>query len=292
MNAHLRQRRRQRGFTIIEAIVVMVIIGLIGSFIAVFVTVPVRSYVNAVARAEASDLADNAMRRLTRELRLALPNSVRVNAAGTHIEFIETKAGLRYLAEDDLNTPGGVHLDWNVAAATTFTVVGGIPGGRLAPVAGQDFIVVYNLGDGQEPGNAYDCSANCNRALISSINSAASTITLATNPFAAQTVAGVALMSPGKRFQVVTSAVSYGCDSVTGRLTRYWNYGFPVGQASPPGSGNRAILADNVSSCTFSYTNMANQRSGLIGVSLTFRVRDEGATPLTLLHQIHVDNSP
>lgn len=279
-------RNRQRGFTLLEAIAVIVIMGLIGSFIAAFIKVPVNAYLAAASRAEASDLADHAMRRLARDLRLALPNSVRVSG-GNYIEYIDTKAGLRYLAEDDVGiAPPAPYLSWN-SAALTFTVVGGVPAGRHAPVVG-DSVVVYNLGEGQEPGNAYDCiSSLCNRAAITALSSA--TITMGSNPFFQQAGAGTPLMSPGKRFHVVTSPVSYGCSG--GRLIRYWNYGFAMTQPVPPVGGQQAVLADNIVSCSFTYTSLASQRSGVIGITLQFAPQD-GSNPMTLLHQISVDNTP
>ncbi len=292
MSARL-SRRLQRGFTIIEAIAVIVITGIVGTCIVVFIQIPVRTYLSSAGRAEATDLADNAMRRLARDFRLALPNSLRVDASGRYIEYIETKGGLRYLAEDDIDTPGGgTYLNWNSAAALTFTVVGGVPGGRHAPVVG-DAIVVYNLGEGQEPGNAYNCSAaptfNCNRTAITAMS--AGTLTMAANPFAAQLAAGTPLMSPGKRFHVVSGPVTYGCDIASKRLIRYWNYGYQAAQVAPPVGATQAVLADNVESCTFSVTSLASQRSGLIGITLQFSPQD-GANQITLLHQIHVDNTP
>ncbi|UUZ54720.1 hypothetical protein LP419_01270 [Massilia sp. H-1] len=174
----------------------IVITAVVATMMTSFIRVPVNSYVDAVRRAEESDMADHALRRIARDLRLALPNSVRVS--GTSIEYLETRVGLRYLAEDDIDTPGGgSYLNWNDATQRTFTVVGGVPGGRTAPVA-DDYVVVYNLGPGQEPGNAYDCSATCNRAQIASLTG--TTITLVSNVFAAQTTAGVALMSFGPAF--------------------------------------------------------------------------------------------
>jgi MSHA biogenesis protein MshO len=298
MSAPLR-RPRQRGFTLLEAVVVMVITAVIATALTAFLKVPVRAYTDALARSAATEMADNAMRRLTRDLRLALPNSVRVNAAKTHIEFIETKAGLRYLAEDDVNTPaGGSFLSWNNAAALTFTVVGGIPTGRQAPVGGVDSVVVYNLGESQAPADAYACGGinGCNRALIASVDTAASTITLVSNPFAAQATAGLALMSPSKRFHLVTTPVTYGCDSATRRLTRYWNYGYGLVQAAPPSGGSSAILAeklaDTPTSCVFTYTAMGNQHSALIGIALSFEVQDTNKSIITLYHQIHVNNTP
>jgi MSHA biogenesis protein MshO len=295
MNAPTAQRR-QRGFTLVEAIAVIVITGIVGTFVTVFLQIPIRTYLTSVARAEATDLADNTMRRLTRDLRLALPNSIRVS--GNYIEYIETKAGLRYLAVEVIDTPGGgTYLSWNTAG-TTFTVVGGVPGGRSAPVIG-DSVVVYNLGADQEPGDAYKCAApgfNCNRAAITALD--ATTLTLAGNPFFAQMAAGTPLMSPSKRFHVVSGAVSYGCDPVTRRLTRYWGYGIPFNQSTPPQpvapitTVKSAILATNVQSCVFSYANLANQRSGLIGITLRFLPQDGSTVPTTLVHQIHVDSTP
>ena len=280
---------RQRGFTIVEAIIVIVITGIIGSIIAVFIKLPVRGYLDSVARAEAADVADNTMRRLTRELRLALPNSVRAN--GNAIEFIETEVGLRYLADDDIG-PTGIPLSWTDATATTFSVVGGIPGGRHAPAL-NDFVVIYNLGIGQEPANAYaNCAVRCNRAQIAAINPVASTITLAANPFAAQGAAASGLASPVKRFHVVTGPVSYVCDPATRRLTRHWGYGFLPGQPTSFTAGNRAILAENVLDCSFTYDSLASQNSALIGITLNLQVRDENRSEVTLMHQVHVDNTP
>lgn len=289
---------RQHGVTMVEMIVVIVITGIIGGVVAVFIRLPAQSYVDSVARAAATDAADTTLRRISRDLRLALPNSVRRTspAAGqVYLEFLHTTAGLRYLAEDDIigTAPPGNYLNWNDDTKKTFDVVGGVPSGRHAPVVG-NYVVVYNLGEGQEPGNAYNCGTIiCNRATITAISP--TTITLDSNPFPAQTSAGTPLMSPSKRFQVVTSAVTYGCDTVTGKLTRYWDY--PIGVTQPTsaavfGSGKSALLAENVKDCKFEYSNLSNQRSALVGLSLALGISGQPGASLTLEHQVHVSNTP
>lgn len=281
---------QQRGMTMVEAIIVIVITGIIGSVVALFIRLPVQGYTDSVARAAATDLADSSMRRITRDLRLALPNSVRVGgASGTWIEFLQTSGGLRYLADDDTNAsvPPAPWLDWEDASKRTFSVVGGVATDRHQPVLG-NYIVVYNLGENQEPGNAYNCVAACNRARI--VGMTASTITLDTNPFPAQAAVGAVLKSPSRRAHVVTSPVTYGCDPASGRLTRYWDYPITASQAMPPVGASSALLATGIKNCQFAYANLASQRSGLIGISLTVGVGTEGT--LKLDHQVHVDNTP
>ena len=281
----------QRGFTLIEAVVVMVITGILATMMFSFLKFPVRNYFSGVARAATVDAADTSMRRITRDLRLALPNSIRQNAAGTYIEYLETKAGLRYLGDDDINTPGGVALSWDDPAATLFTVVGGIPTGSLAPTT-NDYIAIYNLGDTQAPGNAYDCSSACNITKIGQVDPATSTLRMSANVFAAPSALGVALKSPGKRFHVVTGPVTYGCDTASGRLIRYWDYPITAGQVVPPAGAKSAILAEKLSGCSFAYTSMASQRSALVGIRLDFQIQDDSKGTVSLYHQVHVNNTP
>ncbi len=278
--------RRSAGFTLIEAVMVMVITGILAAIVAVFINKPVEGYVDAVRRAELTDAADVALRRLTRDIHLALPNSLRVTSSGGahYIEFIITSAGGRYRDPADGST-GGDFLSFSSAADTSFDVLGTMPANPA--IAANDWVVVYNLGPGYEPANGYDCSGACNRAQISSISG--NTITLSSNPFAAQSPP---LPSPSSRFQVVpdgTRAVTFACPSGTaGNLTRYWNYGFNTSQATPPAGGSSAILAAGAT-CNVEYAANATGRNGLLYIALTLSSGGESAT---LFQQIHVDNAP
>jgi MSHA biogenesis protein MshO len=290
-------RKRHRGFTLVEAVLVIMITGIIAAAVASFMRMPIRGYVDTAARVALTDVADTALRRMTRDFKLALPNSIRRQQVGGEIfiEFLLTKTGGRYLALEDNATTGDI-LDFDDASALTFKVVGSMPDG-IETITERDTVVVYNLGPGFAPADAYQ-AVNTNRAYVREVNAAASTITLISNPFAVQVPQ---MRSPGHRFQVVTSPVTYHCSPATGELTRYWGYAIQAIQPTNTASGalstgQKALLATGVSACAFSYDNLANnpayQRSGLVGIGLTLRARESSGGAVSLFHQVHVDNTP
>ncbi|OIR00975.1 hypothetical protein GALL_169390 [mine drainage metagenome] len=277
---HLTTRFLTVGFTLIEVIMVIAIIGIIAGMVAVFITKPIEGYVDSIRRAELTDAADVALRRLTRDVRLALPNSLRTTAGG--IEFIMTKAGGRYRDENDGSTAGNV-LSFN-NSNTKFDVLGPIP--ALATGVSGDYIVIYNLGTGYSPADAY---AGGNRAQVSSVSG--NTITLASNTFANQSPP---IPSPNSRFQVVgfsDKVVRYLCNG-DGTLTRQSGCDF----TTTTNCSSTAVLAGSTTtepkaSCTIDYTSAATGRNGLLYIELTLTDTPSGER-VTLFQQIHVDNAP
>ena len=276
-----RGRARASGFTLVEMIVVIVITGIIGGMVAMFIRAPVQGYMDSARRAEMTDIADTALRRLARDLRLALPNSVRVSPDGRYLEFIPTVGGGRYRAD-----AGGTNnvLDFT-AADTSFEVLGPMP-----VLAANDEIVVYNLGIA-----GADAYQNNNRATY--LSNAGGVINFTAGrqfPFE----------SPSRRFHVVTPPVTYACTQPAGgvpTLTRYWGYGFqatqPIDVGAPPlSTATSAQLASNLGSaglailCTFTYeSQVVAQRTGLVTMLLTLTKDGES---VRLYHAVHVSNEP
>ncbi|GAB3451982.1 type II secretion system protein [Massilia terrae] len=295
------RKTAQRGFTLVEAIVVIVIIGILSAAVAVFIRAPVRGYVDAVGRAELTDTADLALRRIARDLRRALPNSIRVSNDGHSIEFLLTRAGGRYLAAEDGVADGSstFALDFVNAASTQFSVVGAMPSLSSRVQAG-NYIVVYNLGPGFPITDAYQfnvAGVGKNIALVSGVTLASGTvqsIALASNPFAAQSTP---MPSPNQRFQVVKGPVTYTCGSVNGvlTLTRLADYDIRSTMSDSVGNGSSAVVADRLDHCNglFNYSDLnSTHRSGLVIMSLGLLARNTSDPAVTLVHQVHVDNTP
>lgn len=296
-------RRARSGFTLVEMVIAIAVIGIIGAIVAVFIRAPVQNYADSVARAEVSDEADLALRRMARELRLALPNSIRVNSDGSAIEFLLTKTGGRYLAvEDNLDSANAV-LDFSGGARTVMLL-----GTLTQPVSAGDYFVVYNLGSGMAPADAWGYgTADRNIARISNAVAAPVTrpvLTLDDNPFSTQSVS---MPSPDRRFQIVSGPVTFACARAADNalvLTRYAGYAINVNQVNPPtGAASAAPLSRRLNSCTglFTYDTALGatgsaQRTSLVSITLELAARTAGAaaaTPtLRLAHQVHVDNTP
>jgi len=274
----------QQGFTLIEMIVVIVITGIIAGIVAIFIQAPVQGYVDSARRADLTDIADTAVRRVARDVRMAVPNSVRLTGAcpACAIEYIPTKDGGRYRAVPD-NLGAGDVLNFGAADGSFDVVGGGID------FAAGDFIVV-----GSRESTAtwpYDQTVN---GVLRAYSGAAGVQTnvAITNAVGLRPEAEL----DSQRFDVVNGAeqaVTYVCEGVstdaagngTGQLVRYWGYGFDHAYT---GADPNAVLADRVSACTMTY-DIANQRFGLVTISLTLTSENES---VSLYNEIHVNNAP
>jgi MSHA biogenesis protein MshO len=269
---------RARGFTLLEAVVVISVMGIIGGLLAVFFQKPVDAYFNAVRRAQLSDAADLALRRIARDIQTALPNSTRVDASGYFLEFIPVRSGGRYSASSD----AGNALDITNAADNDFAVLGS----GVTIVAG-DRIVIYNTG--QEGANAY--KAQNSRVFSGTAGASVALVQFAGGQFPRH--------SDSYRFQVVSQAVTYACDVATGTL---WRYTYPI-QVTQPASITSGLLSGSVAGAALATNVVCPAGASDIGTGFQIRsadglallriqLRDSSGESLSLWREVHVDNTP
>ncbi|MDZ7890465.1 MAG: prepilin-type N-terminal cleavage/methylation domain-containing protein [Rhodoferax sp.] len=300
MKTPVQTMRQQAGFTLVELVIVIVIMGVIGGVVAVFMRAPIQAYFDSGRRAALTDVADTAVRRISRDIRKALPNSVRVSTSGSDscLEFIPTRNGGRYREN---NRPTGDTVGKGLDFTTADSVFNML--GRNADwpadqqIGVNDLVVVYNLGISNV--NAYNGD---NVARVSSLS-------VDTSSGAEETTINLAapkqfpLDSGTKRFHVVPleeNVVTYVCNGSTLRrlvtpgvttgtgvlftnsATRY------CGSAANPVSSAPVLMSD-LSACSFTYNDTDSQRNGLVQMTLAIT---RNAETVNLYHQIQVNNTP
>lgn len=268
---------RAAGFSLIELIVVIAVVGILAGIVAVFIRNPIEGYLAASRRAELTDTADGALLRIARDLRAALPNSVRVSQVGTayYLEYLPIEDAGRYRTEQT-GAAAGDKLDFTAGTDTSFDVLG-----PTVTATSSQYLVVYNLGLDA----ASDAWQGGNRRLVSSNGAVANLVFAATG-------SPLPLESPSHRFYLVGTPVSYVCDPAAGTVRRYSGYGAP--SASQPTSfagGSNALLANRVKACSIIYQPGASQRLGQLTLWLQLENSEgDNAEQVSLYREVVVNN--
>jgi len=289
-----------RGFTLVELIIVIVIGAVMAATMAVFLPPALRSYVDTRVRADLGDQTDTALRRMLRDVRQAVPNSLRIPAS-TCFEVVPARSGGRYRMNADVSNDSGVctasggatcaaYVD-SAAATSTFdslTTLSTVPGVG-------DFVVI----DNQNPNDVY---AGVNRSAITAVD---------TPPSATQgkhrltiNAMQVPLGYAGGRFMVVPNsqqAVFYYCIGADGTLnangdgkgTLYRRKAYRFNAAYPaacPEDTTADVIATRVRSCSFVYdaNQGATQQSGFLWLEISIARNNETAHLAVGAHVMNV----
>lgn len=279
------------GFTLVELVVTLTVSVIVLAFAAVFISTPIQGFADQTRRSRLVDAADAALSRMRRDVRRALPNSVRTTASGgvAALEVLGTVDGGRY-REQPPGSPAQI-LDF-AAADGSFNVIGPYTQIPRPFSSTEYYLAIYNVG---VPGaDAYE--------LANVITPPGTRIDVAADVFAGEDRVTLtpgfrfAYGSPSRRVYLVEGPVSYLCDPIAGTLRRYDGYAIAQSQADRDSSAEllaagavESLIADRVSACTFSYAPGTSERAGMLTMDIS--IAEQGET-VSLLAQVHVDNVP
>lgn len=220
---------RGRGFTLVELVITMVVLGILAVGVSSYIGLGSRMYADASEREQVLGQSRFVAERIVRELRNAVPGSVRIGEVTgvLHcLEFVMPMASGIYselpLAPDS-GTDLTLHLfNWNNALLAQPLVV-----------YAQTNADIYGSSAARATLNA----TVTNSAQITSPQNGA-TVKLQLNSAHSFTYG-----SPERRFYILQQPVSYCLQQ--GQIYRYSGYGFNANQPLPP-AGNGVLMADGV----------------------------------------------
>lgn len=270
---------RARGFTLIEMIMAMVILAIVAMISVQFISQTTRGYQSAAERQQLATIGWIASEKVSRELRNALPNSIRVHSPDAQgrsacIEFMPVKAGSRYSSAAIVPT----------AASANLTIVP-TPDYGSSDIESSDRVAIYPTSvaavySGTSPGPV-------SVSAVSSVSPASNptNITLASaHQFSAE--------SPEKRFFIVSAPVAY-CFS-GGFLYRYDNYG--IQSTAGSGLANPVVIANRIDTRVLSNAhfriNPETLTRNAVATMYMRIVNSDGSEAQVVEQEVHIRNVP
>ena len=294
---------RQKGFTLVELVIVITLLGIISLVTVGFISSSMQGYADLKRRDQLSAAARVAVERMAREVRNALPNSIRVDGTGTCLEFVPAVAASRYLSVP------------TASAATSFDSVAY----AVEPEFVSGRVAVYpidsNVSDEAHADNPiYKPDSN---SIVSPILAAG--LTLAPNPTPASGAVTVTFLggaahqfpsdSPSARYFIIDEPVSFclvGTDLFRFQGANGSAYTFSVTQPSAAtlsalSEPSKALLASDVvspsGSQTFRYSEATLQRNAIVLFDLLVQdqvltVSDTTQEEIRIQFEVQVRNVP
>ncbi|MCQ8879153.1 type II secretion system GspH family protein [Pseudoalteromonas shioyasakiensis] len=271
---------KQSAFTLVELLIVMVILGILAVTSFAFIHSGFNIYSQGVERQEAVAQARFMLTRLAKELRHAMPNSLRLHCENNCtlsqcLEFTPFQSATHYTGYLPATSP------------FTVTAVDFELNGLIQPSSG-DWASIYPL----TPSEVYDTSSNKRLQLTGFVSSASSEIDQW------QFNQGFAQESPAKRIYFLATPVSFCIEGA--QLYRYQDYGFNISQLDAfelqSTSGvKRDLLAlhlgnDLTNNAFFRLTDTALTRNAVLNIHAVMAFNESEA--MVFNHEVHIPNVP
>lgn len=234
-------KKSARGFTLVEMVTVILILGILVVGVSSFIIFGTRIFVESSSVDQVLSQSRFAVERMTRELRSAVPSSVRITSDSLTyqcVEFVPIEASTTYLSMPI--APNATALTGTVILNTT------------DKIKENQYIWIYPLTDS----DVYN-SARQKRAQIKAITPSDTIDNQVTLTFMAST--RFAEASPRQRIYFALAPVSYCFQKAAASneliLQRYTGYQFNNSQPRPIDMGTGVLMAQNMVN---SFTNSSD----------------------------------
>jgi len=279
--SHQGKEKLTKGFTLIELILVIIILGVMAVGITGFIKLTTQTYLNASERTELLANARFAVERFNRELRNAVPNSIRINENSNTecLEFVPIKASTTYI-----DIPVVPELALSELTVIPFQGIDGNPYQCSSPCA--DTLTVYPL-------SSNDVYVNNNQAIAATFPLlSVNLITVNTWQLALNTNSDIHFSadSPTERLYLFSGPVSYCLRD--DKLYRYEGYALSNNNYVMPNSDPILMaeyLVPSEVGSSFSFSPATLQRNGIVEVQLSF---EQSGEENVFNNEVHINNVP
>ncbi|WP_370304981.1 hypothetical protein [Sinimarinibacterium flocculans] len=275
-----RSGRRQDGAMLAELVVAMAVLSLLAGAMAAALTTAFRAHVETRARSARALDADHALRLIAREVRRAVPGSVRVPDAQT-VELLHLVAAGRYRRGDGSGPDGIAHSGVGLVPGvplTAFNLLGRYL--HLAPDAAGRLPVGYQV--------AVVASDAVNGGDSASVSAADNGIRLVDagdeDQLRFDRPHSFPVDSPGYRVYVADGWRRYQCPAGAGSLLRE---AAPVLEV-PVDPTTMSVVLGDVSRCTFALADDADGQR-VLGLRIEFDGNDGAAAQQVLMQSLAVN---
>jgi MSHA biogenesis protein MshO len=283
------------GFTLIELILVIVVLGILATATTSFIGLGSRMYAEASDRDRLLSQSRFALERLTRELRNALPNSVRLHDAGNGwqcIEFVPVLVAARYTTIPTLAQPTAAPPDNSIQLFSMASEWERLSEEEASYIAANKTFRVYVYAT--DKSHIYAALEPSSGRFHSLTSTDLYTISAGSAPYTVELHLSAATSfssgSPSNRLYLADQPVSY-CINNTSQFVRYQSYGFNPDDPIV-NNGESALMADNVNTLQSSFLieEPVLSRNSVVHVVLAF---ESGFSDGLFFNQeIHIPNVP
>jgi MSHA biogenesis protein MshO len=273
-------QKPQSGFTLIEAVMTIILLGIVAGVLAPFIAQSMTAFQDTSRRSEMTARARLALERIAREVRIAVPNTIRTVAGGTGVEFISTKVGGRYMSRNDPFAPGvytnASRYHKNANLTSLF-----ILGTSYTNFAATDSLVIYNTSPATLAASSVLLTGVADQDADGDGNDEVQLLSFAANSWGVE--------STTQHYQIANFTHELGLVGNAIHWRRVAGINAIYDGNVDYGAGNPMLISSGALTATFEYLPTSLTSNAILKVTL--RLTEDGES-ITVSQEIHVRNSP